>query len=334
MPAAYLKVFLQHAASENLPIHRLLEGTGLALEKLLQSDETVSLGETRRVLANVTRTMGPSWHLTLAPRLTIPAHGPLGFAVVTAPDFRASVDVLLRFFGIRGPFLWLAGALEDDWFVIRLYETTDLGDQRNALIELSLLSIQGLLERPLGRALEGARIAFAYPAPAYRNQLEGAFHPRLDFAAGGHTLRFPAAWLEEPCVLFDEGMNRYLLMRCEEEMQMALGALPAEIVVRQALLARPGKLPGLAEIAASQHVSPRTLMRRLKRGGTSYQTILEDVRKTLAVDYLLRSGMNVSQIAYRLGYQDPSNFGRAFRAWFGVSPGCFRAGSAAAFETF
>jgi AraC-like DNA-binding protein len=119
-------------------------------------------------------------------------------------------------------------------------------------------------------------------------------------------------------------MHRYLVMRCEEDLRAVSGILPAEIAVRQALLARPGELPGLARIAADQNVSPRTLIRRLKRGNTSYNAILEDIRKTLASDYLLRSDMSVTRIGYRLGYQDPSNFGRAFRGWFGASPGRYR----------
>ncbi len=324
MPATYLKVFLQHAASEQLPLQPLLSGTRLSVADLMQGSHVVSFLETRRVLANVTQLLGPGWHLSLAQRLTVPSHGPLGFAAVTAPDLRGSVDVLLRFIGIRGPYLWLAGAMEGDQFVIRLYETTDMGDERLALVELALLAIQGMLERPLGRALEGARISFAYPPSAYRGQLERAFHPDLEFNASGHQISFPGAWLDEPCVLHDEAMHRYLVMRCEEDLRVVSGVLPAEIAVRQALLARPGKLPGLADIAASQNVSPRTLIRKLKRGKTSYNVILEDVRKTLANDYLLRSDMSVTKIGYRLGYQDPSNFGRAFRGWFGVSPGRYR----------
>jgi AraC-like DNA-binding protein len=325
LPAAYLKVFLQHAAAENLTAGQLLAGTGLDVDELLQSDQAVSLEQTLLVLASTTRILGPGWHLSLGPRLTIPSHGPLGFAVVTAPDLRTSVDVLLRFFGIRGPFLWLAGSVEKDQFVIRLYETTDMGAQRGAMLELAVLSLQGLLERPLGRELTGAQIAFACPAPAYREQLESAFNPALSFDASGHSLRFPTAWLDEPCALYDEAMHRYLLIRCEEELHSAMGVLPAEITVRQALLARSGVLPSLGEVAAGLHVSPRTLIRRLKAGDTSYQAILEDVRKTLATDYLLHSPMNVSSISWRLGYQDPSNFGRAFRSWFGVSPGRYRA---------
>jgi len=324
MPAAYLKVFLQHAASEQLPVEQLLVGTRLSVEDLMQSSQVVSFLETRRVLANVTRFLGPGWHLSLAQRLTVPSHGPLGFAAVTAPDLRASVDVLLRFIGIRGPYVWLAGTVESDRFVIRVYETTDMGEERQALVELALLAIQGMLERPLGRELSGARICFAYPSPGYAGQLESAFHPDLEFSASGHQISFPSAWLDEPCVLHDEAMHRYLVMRCEEDLRAVSGILPAEIAVRQALLARPGELPGLARIAAGQNVSPRTLIRKLKRGNTSYNTILEDIRKTLASDYLLRSDMSVTRIGYRLGYQDPSNFGRAFRGWFGASPGRYR----------
>lgn len=324
MPAAYLKVFLQLAATESRSAEQLLTGTGLSLEGLLKSDLSVSFEQTRRVVANAAHVFGPAWHLSLTQGLSISSHGPLGFATVTAPDLRASVDVLLRFIGIRAPFVWLAGTLENDNFVIRLYETIDMGEERTALVELVLIALQGLLERPLGREIRGARVTFANSAPVYRSELEQTFHSDLSFNASGHTLSFPAAWLDEPCVLFDEAMHRYLVARCEEELRVASGVLPAEIAVRQALLARPDEFPGLSEIAATQHVSSRTLIRRLKDGDTSYHAILEDVRKTMAVDYLFHSDMNVNSIAYRLGYHDPSNFGRAFRSWFGVSPGRYR----------
>jgi AraC-like DNA-binding protein len=324
MPSAYLKVFLQHAAEEDLSIRDLFAGTDLVMDEVLQSDHAVSFHETRQVLSNVLAALGPGWHLALAERLSIQAHGPLGFAVVTAPDLRAAVEILIRFFGIRGPFLWLAGSTEDDQFVVRMYETSDLGEQRATLIELALQSIQSLLERPLGREMHGAHVSFGYPAPGYVENLEHAFHADVSFDASGHKLSFPASWLDQPCVLHDGAMHRYLLMRCEEELQTTLGKLPAEITIRQAILASPENPPGLGEIAASQNTTPRTLIRRLKRGNTSYNQILEDVRKTLAVDLLLHSNFTVTSVAYRLGYKDPSNFGRAFRSWVGMSPGKFR----------
>jgi len=325
VPVAYLKLFLQHAEAEGLSAERLLAGTGLEAARLRVSEEPVEFGATRRAIANVTRAMGPGWHLSLAQRLTLSSHGPLGFAIVTAPDLRAAVSVLLRYIGTRGAWVWLAGAEENDEFVIRMYETLDLGVERQALVELTLLAIQNMLEGPLGREIHGARIALAYPEPEYRDRLAGSFHAQLQFNAGGHLLRFPAAWLNEPCILHDAAMHRYMLSRCEEDLRADAGVLPAEVAVRHALLASPDQLPSLAEIAAGQHVSTRTLIRRLKRGRTSYKAILEHVRRTLAIDYLLHSEMSVASIAFRLAYHDPSNFGRAFRSWFGISPGQYRA---------
>jgi len=325
VPVAYLKLFLQHAEAEGFRPASLLAGTRLRPDHLRASEAPVGLADTRRVLSNVGRAMGPGWHLSLAPRLTIPAHGPLGFAVVTAPHLGAAVNVLLRFVGTRGPWVWLSGSEEGDQFVIRLHESLDMGDERAALVELTLLAIQNMIERPLGREIRGARIAFAYPEPGYGDRLAASFHAHLEFNTGGHLLSFPVGWLREPCILHDAAMHRYLVARCEEDLRSSMGVLPIEIGVRQALLAGAPNLPGLREIAAAQHVSSRTLIRRLKRAGTSYKLIREDVRKTLATDYLLNSELSIASIAFRLAYHDPSNFGRAFRSWFGISPGQYRA---------
>lgn len=324
IPAAYLKIMLQQVAAQGLPPASILRGTRLEPESFRHSGGPVAFVDARRILGNITRALGPGWHLSFGPHLTIPSHGPLGFAVVTAPNLRVAVSVLLQYFGIRGPFLWSAGSIEGDQFVIRFFEAADMGAERAILMELSVLSAQAMIERTIGHALIGAEVNFAHPEPAYRSVLDEVIHASVSFGAGAHALRFPAAWLDEPSVLSDEALHRYLLSRCEEEMLSAAGGLPAEAAVRQALLSTPGHFPGLSEIAAGLHVSPRTLIRRLKRGGTSYQAIRENVRKTLAGNLLLYTTLSVKQIAYRLGYQDASNFGRAFREWFGTSPGRFR----------
>lgn len=324
VPAAYLKLFVQYAVAAGLDLDALLEDSGLKRESLLQTERAIELETVRRVLGRVTARFGEGWHLALGERFTVPAHGALGFAVVTAPDVRSAVAVLLRYFGIRGPFLWPSGAVEGGEFVIRFYESQAMGEERRLLIELALLSMQHLIERPLGHTLRGARLAFAFPAPSYRPALSRCFHADLGFDARRHSLRLPLSWLDQPCAMHDEAMHRYLLNRCEEELRETAGGLPAEVAVRQALLARPGHMPGLGDIANQQNLSSRTLIRRLKRGGTSFGAIREGVRRTLATDYLANSELSISRIAYRLGYQDPSNFGRAFRGWFGMSPGNYR----------
>jgi AraC-like DNA-binding protein len=324
MPSAYLKLVVQAVDSAGHPTALVLDGTGVTPDLLLHSEQPVSFESMLRALRNAERLFGPGWHLEVGQRLTVPAHGPLGFAVVTAPTLKASLDVLLRYMGIRAPFLWSSGVRDGDQFVFRFFDAVDMGDQRRTLIELAALSLQGLIERPLGREIQGASLSLAYTEPAYGEALAEAFHCTLAFGADHHALRLPLTWLEQPCALSDEAMHRYLLHRCEEELAASAGGLPTEVTVRRALLARPGVIPGLVEVAGAQHLSPRTLIRRLKREGTSFQAIRDDVRQTLARDHLVNSGLSIAQIAWRLGYQDPSNFGRAFRRWFGVSPRTFR----------
>ncbi len=70
-------------------------------------------------------------------------------------------------------------------------------------------------------------------------------------------------------------------------------------------------------------MSERTMARRLVGLGTSFGQILDGVRHQLALRYLGEPNARTSQIAYLLGYSEPSAFNHAFRRWTGVSPSEF-----------
>ncbi len=73
-------------------------------------------------------------------------------------------------------------------------------------------------------------------------------------------------------------------------------------------------------IAERMHRSLSTLQRQLNHEGTSYQEIRDDMRRKLAKEYVRKSKLSLSQIAYILGFSDQSNFSRAFKRWTGVPP--------------
>jgi AraC-like DNA-binding protein len=77
-------------------------------------------------------------------------------------------------------------------------------------------------------------------------------------------------------------------------------------------------------VAQTLHLSQRTLQRRLQEEGTSYQQLLDDTRRELAEQYLGQVDLTLLEVAYLLGFADPSNFFRAFRRWFGETPGEYR----------
>jgi AraC-like DNA-binding protein len=80
----------------------------------------------------------------------------------------------------------------------------------------------------------------------------------------------------------------------------------------------------LGEIATQLALSERTLRRRLRTLGTSYNRILQDVRSSAAQEWLRDSNLTMEAIAWRLGYTETANFRHAFKRWTGQSPQAFR----------
>lgn len=81
-------------------------------------------------------------------------------------------------------------------------------------------------------------------------------------------------------------------------------------------------------IAKELNMSPRNLQLKLAVEDASFQELLEESRRELAMHYMKQQRMQITEIAFLLGYTDASNFTRAFRRWTGLSPRQFRAGQA------
>jgi AraC-like DNA-binding protein len=80
----------------------------------------------------------------------------------------------------------------------------------------------------------------------------------------------------------------------------------------------------LEQVARRLAVSKRTLIRRLRESGTTYRELRDAHRRKLAMELLSGTSLTAAEIAYRLGYEDASNFGRACHRWFGRSPAAVR----------
>ncbi len=78
------------------------------------------------------------------------------------------------------------------------------------------------------------------------------------------------------------------------------------------------------QVARELGVSRQTLYRRLKAEGVTFEELLDETRKRLALNYLKREKLSVKAVAYKLGFSDPAAFSRAFKRWTGSSPAAFR----------
>jgi AraC-like DNA-binding protein len=81
-----------------------------------------------------------------------------------------------------------------------------------------------------------------------------------------------------------------------------------------------------SNVAAMLGMHPRTLQRRLRTEGESFETIKDSVRREIALRYLRQSSMPLIRLAKLLGYSETSALSRSCYRWFSASPRQLRSG--------
>lgn len=73
-------------------------------------------------------------------------------------------------------------------------------------------------------------------------------------------------------------------------------------------------------VSQKLNMSRSTLFRKLKEEGLTFKDILRDTRRELSRHYLMQDNLTISEIAFLLGFNDPSSFNKAFKKWEKKSP--------------
>lgn len=187
------------------------------------------------------------------------------------------------------------------------------------------------LRRAAGDAWSLEHVTLAVPEPRLQAPYRNFFQAPVVFGAQNTSLCFSTQLLEQPIRSADatryadfcEHLNR-LMPKCNEPDLLgdALRAWMTHAI-------RWGR--GTLEHAAADFgVTPRTMQRRLKEQGISFQPLLAEVRMEAAQRMLTESRLPVTDIAEQLGFSETSAFTRAFRGYTRLSPRAFRQATLAA----
>ncbi len=304
----------------------IFEGTRLEWTQLLEEDRFLSFEQFRRLVRRAIELTGEGWlGLDVGRSTQISTHGPVGYAMVASRDVAQTLDVVERYASLRLEIAKFSVEREGDRIHLLIEDTVSWGDVTEYISSHIVGGVCLLLETVSGVQLPDTRIAFVHPSPIwmdeYATRLRGV---EVTFDAPICVLDFPASFLSTPCITGDQVTFEQAVRMCEraETQRQSDGDLAQRVLDR--LLDRQGDYPNLTEMAAGLYMSNRTLVRKLKAQGTSYQMLLDDVRQELAIWYLRQSELSVEAIAERLGYRDTSNFSRTCKRWFGLTPRAIR----------
>ena len=168
-------------------------------------------------------------------------------------------------------------------------------------------------------------LKFEHPAPDYVATYHEVFGLNCLFEQEVTDLRFPAAWLDWPVYHGSGALAQVYTAMCERVLGPGESDKDTPQMVRRLLLSRPGRqMPRLEEAAEQLRLSAGQLRKRLYRAGTTYKTLVLEIRMELARHYLLDTHLAIQEIAYLLDYSTPAPFSRAFKQYFGLAPEPYR----------
>ena len=200
--------------------------------------------------------------------------------------------------------------------------------------EFLMAAILRALRDLAGRDIRPIRVAFAHARNADMPEYERFFGCHVEFGravdegVSSDLIEFSNAAVTAPLLTADPKLLKALEPFCDmaaKERRTASDTLRAAVEKEAEKLLPHGKAQKQT-VAKTLGMSTRTFARRLDVEGTTYEEVIDELRRSLALQYLKDPGMSLSQITWLLGYEGSTSFNHAFKRWTGHSPSVARKG--------
>ena len=326
LPVPYLRHIADQVDSLGVDVPAWLALVGLKRKQLDDPALAIPFDMLRRLLLEALRaTREPALGLLVGQRLQANMHGVLGYAALSSGSLREALALFERFVKLRMSVLAISSEVRRGEVRVRIHETRRLLDIQRPVLEAVVMTIKNVLDSISMGACRIHTVSFPFEAPEYRELARELFGCEVRYGQRWTGFTLPADVLDEPLRMADPEAfaAAAAILQNEQDRLVANESLSGQ--VRRLLLERQNGFPSLQVTARILHMTPRTLHRRLIDEHTSFRELLEDVRHTLAVEYLKSGRFSVAEIAYTLGYSDLANFRRAFKRWEAQPPAEYRA---------
>lgn len=188
--------------------------------------------------------------------------------------------------------------------------------------EHAVCSLVSLLKHLSQSQLVLTGAAFKYSEPAYSRKYLSVLDVRPQFSMDHNYIEFTREHLRTPVFNTSEYTRKILEHRATKvKKAMTSWSLSARVKQLAFDMLEHEKVVSLEVASSTLFMSKQTLARRLQCEGTSFSEIVDHARKVKAIKAMRERVYSFAEISYSLGFRDSSSFYKAFRRWFGVSPG-------------
>ena len=325
--AAHLLPYVEHLRQIGTPVERELERFRLSATVREQPDQYVPVLPALSFLSQMAQREGHEelGLFSISNMDMTQLSTPFLRQAQHAPTLYAVLDVLFKLAYLEDPLVrfWLDGDAE----VARICSSIDLPPVTEGLEFSEWLQNMGVVA--IVRRVAGPQ--WCPPEMAFRSRIKPGRFSQKTFPNTRFLIGQPCAWISLPRKLLSlsprknghSPVHDYPSRLDQTDLMEDITSLPGSLK----LLLKPYLPEGCPDIrlaAEMAGMNVRTLQRRLSDEGLNYSILTHQVRLESAIHLLKDRHRKVIDVAYEVGYEDPSNFARAFRAFTGLSPLEFR----------
>lgn len=325
LPAAILHLGVKRGASTQ----KMLENTDIEASTLSNPKTRINYQQLLFICNNLMDQYpnGDSG-LELGAAINVNHLGMLGYALLSCRNLSSALELGIKYHRIVNPaftYEIVEPETNEEFVTLRFTSHIPYEQIYKMTCDAFVTSMTGIARFLTGNSeLQPYKVHFNRPAPAYSERYKEFLDCPVLFDQPRTEIILYRAELDKPLMMANESTAEMAEYQCAEILAR-LGTKEGIVSrVRKILLCDPGTFPSVDEVASQLATSTRTLSRSLQEVDTSYQKILDDVRQELAIEYLQKSSLPIEEIALLIGYNDPSNFRKAFRRWTHNPPSYYR----------
>lgn len=303
----------------------LKRAAGFREEELRDPDARVPLGKIWSLWrAVIDRVDDPALGLHLGENTRAREFGLLGYAVYHSRTLRDALVRISRYSRIVNEDLVVHVLDDGDRFGVVVDKEPRLDSLRHP-IDCRLATTVTIGREITGEPIAPVEVHLPYPRPADVSEYQRVFRCPVQWGAPDSKVVFDRVDLDRPVVAADDTLTGYLDQLAEDVMRTLAETVTFRQRVRHAIWSDlSGGRPSVQQVATRLGVSTRTMQRRLEEEDTSFAHELDSLRQDFATRLLQNRNLAVYEVAFLLGYAEPSTFYRAFRRWKNLSPHEYR----------
>ena len=264
--------------------------------------------------------------LRVASLVPFGAYKALDYLLTTSPSLGEAIEKSARYFHLAngGADLRLRRT-QGGRACLEMHNASAPREHLRRSVEYTFAVLLNRFRLATGVRLRPVEVHFTFGQPPAVNDYHRVFQSPVRFGRPVNQLVFD----ESALGLAHPGSDAQLCELLEQHAQRQLRRLPcaedfaAEVRGVLGATLRRGDAR-VSAVARELAMSGRSLQRRLNAEGSSFREELDRVRSEQAARLLSEDGADVREVAFLLGFSEPSAFHRAFKRWTGTTPAAYR----------